>query len=359
MEEGVELLGKNSSIKKVTISDVSKHAGVSIATVSRVLNNTLPVSEETATRVREAIDELNFIPNTSARVLAGGKTFVFGLIIPEIAALSLIPLLTGIENATRMMGYGLLIYASGVDSISGEKIRHILNENNTDGLLVYVNSLDEGELTRLNQIGFPVVLLHHTPPKNLSIPYITFRNKRATQELVDHLIEVHSYRRIAWLRGPAGHEDSTSRGMGYRNSLSNHKIPFDPDLVGYGGFNYQDARKTVNCWLTQKIKIDAIFAGADEAAFGAISAIWDAGLRVPEDIAVVGFDDIDLGRHLFPPLTTVHADFERAGREAVLQLVNLVTTGKASNKVIAPTRLVIRRSCNCPWEPDIQSSTSG
>jgi LacI family transcriptional regulator, galactose operon repressor len=343
-------LAKSSTIKRITISDVSKHAGVSIATVSRVLNNNFPVSEETAAKVRAAIKELNFIPNSSARILAGGKTHVLGLIIPEIAALSLIPLLAGIEMTTRSMGYGLLIYSSGVDSVPGEKIRHILNENNTDGMLVYVNSLDESELTRLNQIGFPLVLLHHTPPKNLSIPYITFHNKRAAQELVDHLIEVHSYRRIAWLRGPEGHEDSASREMGYLKSLSNHNIPFDPGLVGYGGFGYRDARETVSRWLEQKLEVDAIFAGADEAAFGAISAIQEAGQRVPEDIAVVGFDDIDLGRHLFPPLTTIRADFEQAGRQAVLQLVNLITTGKASNKVTVPTRLVIRRSCNCPWE---------
>jgi DNA-binding LacI/PurR family transcriptional regulator len=111
--------------------------------------------------------------------------------------------------------------------------------------------------------------------------------------------------------------------------------------------------------LDQKMMIDAIFAGADEAAFGAISAIRDAGQRVPEDIAVVGFDDIDLGRHLFPPLTTIHADFEGAGRQAVLQLVNLITTGKASNRVIVPTKLVIRRSCNCPQELGGSTLNSG
>lgn len=344
-------LAKNSPIKRATISDVSKHAGVSIATVSRVLNNTHPVSEDKAAKVRAAVEALNYIPNSSARVLAGGKTQVLGLIIPQISALSLLPLLAGIETTARSLGYGLLIYTSGVDSISGEKIRHILDENNTDGLVVYVNSLDEQELTRLNRIGFPVVLLHHTPPKNLSIPYITFHNKRASQEIVDHLIEVHGYRRIAWLRGPEGHEDSALREMGYRKSLNDHSIPLDPELVGYGGFNYRDARETVGLWLDQQKKIDAIFAGADEAAFGAISAIWDAGLRVPEDIAVVGFDDIDLGRHLFPPLTTIRADFEGAGRQAVLQLVDLIATGKASKKVVVPTRLVIRRSCNCPWEP--------
>lgn len=350
-------MAHNSPPKRVTISDVSRRAGVSIATVSRVLNNTLPVSDETAEKVRKAIRELNFVPNSSARVLAGGKTQVLGLVIPEIAALSLLPLLAGIETTARSLGYGLLIFSSGVDSVPGEKIRHILNENNTDGLIVYVNSLDEEELTRLNRIGFPVVLLHHTPPKNLSIPYITFHNQRASKELVDHLIEVHGYRRIAFLRGPEGHEDSALREKGYRKSLKDHELPFDPDLVGYGGFNFHDARETVSAWIQQKLQIDAIFAGADEAAFGAISAIVDAGLKVPEDIAVVGFDDIDLGRHLFTPLTTIHADFVGAGKEAVSQLVNLINTGKAAQKVILPTKLIIRRSCNCPW--DSAAYTSG
>jgi DNA-binding LacI/PurR family transcriptional regulator len=352
-------VAKNISIKRVTISDVSRHAGVSIATVSRVLNHTLPVNEDTAAKVRAAIEELNFIPNSSARVLAGGKTEVLGLIIPEIAALSLLPLLAGIETQARAMGFGLLIYTSGAESVPGEKIRHILNENNTDGLVVYVNSLAEGELARLNRIGFPVVLLHHTPPKGLSIPYITFRNERASVELVDHLIEVHGCRRIAWLRGPEGHDDSVARERGYLKSLKNHDIPLDPDLVGYGGFNYTDARETVRGWAEKGKDVQAIFAGADEAAFGAISALREAGLRVPQDIAVVGFDDIDLGRQLFPPLTTIHADFEGAGKQAVLQLVNLITNGKASKKVIAPTRLVIRSSCGCPWEPDHPASGSG
>ncbi len=350
---------KTSPFKRITISDVSKHAGVSIATVSRVLNNTLPVSEETAKKVRAAIEELNFIPNSSARILAGGKTHTLGLIIPEIAALSLLPLLAGIEKTARSMGYGLLIYASGAEPVPGEKLRHILNENNTDGLAVYVRCVDDEELTRLHRIGFPLVLLHHTPPKDLSIPYITFHNKRAAQELVDHLIEVHGYRRIAWLRGPDGHEDSDSREAGYRKSLNEHNIPFDPELVGYGGFNYQDARKTVEGWVKKQMPIEAVFAGADEAAFGAISAISDARLRVPEDIAVVGFDDIHLGRHLFPPLTTIHADFEEAGRQAVLQLISLINTGEAPKKVIVPTTLVIRRSCNCPWEPGGSASNSG
>jgi len=345
-------LVKKNTFKRATISDVSKYAGVSIATVSRVINGNFPVLEETAAKVRVAIEELNFVPNSSARILAGGKTRVFGLIIPEIAAPTLLPLLAGIEAAARSAGYGLLIYASGKEPISGEKLYPILNENNTDGFLVYVNVLDEAELTRLNHIGFPVVLLHQTPPKNLSIPYITFHNKRAAQEIVDHLIEAHGCRRIAWLRGPEGHEDSQHRELGYRKALSDHNIPFDPDLVGYGGFNYQDARATVAGWLSQQKKLDAIFTGDDESAFGAMSAIFDAGLRVPEDIAVVGFDDIHGERHLFPPLTTVHADFEEAGRQAVLQLVSLIATGKAPPRIIAPTRLVIRRSCNCHWGTD-------
>ena len=342
-------MNRNPEHKRATIRDVARLAGVSNATVSRVINANFPVNEETAAKVRTAIAELDFVPNASARVLAGGKTHLFGLLIPEIASVSLIPLLAGIEAAVRSSGYGLLVYSTGVESVSGEKLRYVINENNTDGLLVYVNSLAEQELARLSSLNFPVVLLHHSPPRNLPIPYITFQNKLASQRLVDHLIEVHGYRRIAWLRGPEGHEDSYYREVGYRASLSQHNIPFDPDLVGCGGFNFREAHQAIGSWLAQGKKMDAIFAGADEAAFGAITAITEAGLRVSEDIAVVGFDDIDLGHHLFPPLTTIRADFEEAGRQAVLQLVKLITTGKAPRKVVAPTELVIRRSCGCQW----------
>jgi DNA-binding LacI/PurR family transcriptional regulator len=135
--------------------------------------------------------------------------------------------------------------------------------------------------------------------------------------------------------------------MGYRESLAVHAIPFDPALVTRGGFNQEQAQISVENWLAQGLEIEAIFSGDDEAATGVLTALQRAGKRVPEDIALVGFDDVYVSRYLVPPLTTVRAPIEQAGREAARQLGQLIRTGQADPLVLFPTELIIRRSCGC------------
>lgn len=336
-----------SSSKRVTVNDVSKLAEVSTATISRVLNQPDKVSEETTSRVMAAIEELNYIPNSSARVLAGGKTNTIGLVIPEIGSRSLLPLLSGIEAGAQETGYHLLIYSTAKRTITGEELLKSLGSHNTDGLLIYVRSLNEKSLQRIHANGVPIVLLHQVPPKNLSVPYVTFQDKLAVKELVDHLIEVHSYKRIAFLRGPEGHDDSLSREMGYRESLKNHGIPFEENLVGYGGFNSRDAKETVASWIASGLDFDAIFCGDDMAALGAIQSIQEAGLKIPDDVAVAGFDDIDFGYNISPSLTTIRANFHEAGLQATDTLSKLINGNLVDSNFILPTKLIIRESCGC------------
>jgi LacI family transcriptional regulator len=331
----------------ITIADVAKRAGVSIATVSRVINQTAPVAAETAARVRTAIVELNYRPSAAAKGLASRKTNLVGLLTTEISAPFFTPILRGMEASAREAGFGLLIYCTQDEPSPAPGFHRPMGPHNTDGLVVFAGSLEEAELTHLYEIDFPVVLLHQAPPNSLNIPYITFENKAGARKLIDHLIEKHGYRRIAFLRGPENHEDSYWREMGYREALQAHEIPFDPTLVATGGFNQGKAQIPVEKWLRRGVQFDAIFAGDDEAAIGAITALQRAGKRVPEDVAVVGFDDVHLAHYLMPPLTTVHAPVEQAGREAVRQLVRLIRTGRADELVLLPTELVIRRSCGC------------
>ena len=166
--------------------------------------------------------------------------------------------------------------------------------------------------------------------------------------MVDHLIEVHGRRRIAFLCGPAGNEDSYWRERGYRESLAAHGIPFDPALVASGEFQEGPAKAAVERWLAEDLHFDAIFAADDDSAGGALLALTQAGKRVPEGVALAGFDDTLVSRYLTPPLTTVHAPTERVGQEAVRQLVRLITTGEAEPGILLPTSLVIRQSCGCP-----------
>jgi DNA-binding LacI/PurR family transcriptional regulator len=216
-----------------TIADVAERAKVSIATVSRVLNGTTPVQPEKADRVRLAMQELRFVPRAAARVLASRKTNTIGLVFSEISGAFFPHLLKGIEAQLHAEKYELLVYST--DS-QHPRERKPIGEHNTDGLLVFAASLESDELRRLHELNFPLVLLHETPPDGLNIPVITIENKDGAHMLVSHLIEKHGRRRIVFLRGSAGHEDSAWRERGYREALESHGISFDPSLVATGGF---------------------------------------------------------------------------------------------------------------------------
>lgn len=168
-----------------TISDVAKLAGVSSATVSRVINGNSLVAEETARRVQAAITDLKYTPRAAARVLASRKTNMIGLLLPEISGAFFQPLLRGIEAGARQVGFDLLIHATREPRHENTPHRP-LGEHNTDGLLVFTDSLDQAELARLHSLGFPVVLLHQTPPEPLNIPVVTIENQSGAQKIVEH-----------------------------------------------------------------------------------------------------------------------------------------------------------------------------
>ncbi len=330
-----------------TISDVARRAGVSIATVSRVLNENTPVAPETVARVQAAIAELEFVPRAAARGLASHRTHTLGLVLPEIGLAFFTPLLKGIEDEARQARYDLLIQTTQSPNTARPSLRG-LGQHNTDGLIIFTNSIEDTELVRLHRNSFPMVLLHQTPPEGIQIPVITMENKLGTRRIVEHLIEHHGYRKIAFLQGPEENEDSEWRERGYREALEVHGIPFQPALVAKGGFDEAEASAAVQAWLMDGVEFEAIFCGDDDAASGVLSALREAGQRVPEQVAVAGFDDSPLARFLTPPLTTVRAPIEQIGRQAVKQLVRLIQDGQADPITMLPTEPVIRQSCGCP-----------
>lgn len=332
---------------RATIDDVAHKAGVSTATVSRVINNTGTVSKKTREIVLTAIQELNYRPQSAAQILAGKKTNTIGLLLQRIGGEFFSTLLRGIERCASENGYNLLIYSTQDPPYNHSLLPIPVGEQNADGLLVYVNSLNPNELQRFSQIGFPVVLIHQTPPKGLPIPSVTIENKTGARRIVDHLIEVHNYRRIAYLAGRIDQEDTYWREIGYRESLDAHGIPIDPELIASGDFDRQQAKLTVESWLASGAVIDAVFAADDEMAIGVLAAFEHAGIHVPDDIALVGFDDIYLSQYLSPPLTTVRAPTEQVGREAIQLLIQKIQGQHTDNVVLLPTELVIRQSCGC------------
>jgi DNA-binding LacI/PurR family transcriptional regulator len=333
--------------KTSTISDVAELAGVSIATVSRVLNGNVPVSDTIAERVRSAIAELNFVPRTAARTLASRKTNTIGLILSEIGGAFFPLLLKGIEAEARAAGYELLIHSTQGNHPALHKP---LGEHNTDGLLIFTSSLVDSELERFSRINFPVVLMHQSSPEGMNLPVITIENKDGAELLVSHLIEKHDRRRIVFMQGPEDHEDSQWRERGYRESLKKHKIKFDPKLVIVGGFDEEQAYSSIQQILMEGIQFDAVFAGDDDAAMGVYRALKLAGQVIPDDVSVVGFDDVQFARYISPALTTVRAPIEEVGREAVRQLVKLMSGHPAQPLTLMPTDLIIRESCGCELE---------
>ena len=329
---------------RVTINDVAELAGVSIATVSRVLNDTGKVAPKTVERVQTAVKELDYVPHAGARGLAGSRRNTIGLIFPGMGDAFLTELLMGIDQEFTDAGYELFLYSTRLRLRDDTKSPIPLGEHNTDGLIVYANSLDDHEIRRFYDRGFPLVLLHQSAPEGMAIPSVTFENKSGAETAVTHLIEL-GRKRIVYLTGPEGNEDSYWRELGYREALAAHNIPFAPELVAFGEFHDITAEATVEKLLEDRVEFDAIFAGDDRSARGALLALQKAGRRVPEDVALVGFDDASYARYLSPPLSTVHAPIEDSGRRAAAQIIRLIQGKEADMLTLLPTELVVRQSC--------------
>lgn len=327
----------------VTIEDVAERAGVSAMTVSRFLNHTGPVADRTGERIHRAIQDLNYIPHQGARALAARKTNTVGLIFPEMSDVFFFQLIHGIQQTVAPNQFDLLLYST-TNPEELDVLNLPLGRHNTDGLIVFTDSLNETALRRLHGIQFPLVLLLRTPPEGLEIPSVAFENKDGAYRMVEHLVRC-GHKRIAFLAGEPGNEDAYWREKGFHEALADCQISHDPELMAAADFDSDTVAHIVTQWLAEGKTMDAIFAADDVSARGAIRAIQAAGLRVPDDIAVVGFDDALLSQHIDPPLTTVRAPIEEAGRAAATQLLHLIHNEPADPLTLLPTELIIRRSC--------------
>lgn len=327
------------------IRDVAAAAGVSIATVSRVLNGTAYVLPETRRRVETAVEALRFVPQSAARALAGSKTMTLGLLVPEISGDFFIPMLRGIEKEASAAGYELLIQTTAFRPFAG--FHRILGERNTDGLLLFENSIVEEELAALESSGFPVVLLYGEAPPPSSLPSVTIENEGGAAAAVKHLAMVHGRRRIVCLVGPEGNHDAAARERGYRAALDSLGIDFDETLLAPGDYSARQAGESIRKLMERGIDFDAVFAGDDGAAMGVLAALRDAGRRVPEDVAVVGFDDQVRAAELSPSLSTVRAPTEEVGIQAVRLLLKKINGERDLPSLVLPTEFVHRASCGC------------
>ena len=333
----------------VTIREVAEQAGVSVATVSRHINKTAAVAPETAARINDVVSALNYVPSAAARNLATSKTKSIGLLLADNSYSDYFtPILRGIEEVvTGQYHYNLLIASRRRED--QDNVIPPLGHHNTDGLLVFVDSLSAIELEALANINFPMVLMHDLSPEHLSIPSIMVENRRPFQEIVEHLITAHNCKRILFVAGPDGWQDAIEREEGYRAALDAHQMPYRPELVINGDFRREVAYLAMLEFLVSGVEFDAVAAANDESASGVLEALRKSGKRIPEDVALTGFDNKSfIAEYMTPKLTTVKAPTLDVGRAAGRQLVKLVNNGRVEDEILLPTEVVIRQSCGCP-----------
>jgi LacI family transcriptional regulator len=331
-------------VPRVTIGDVAAQAGVSIATVSKVINGRYGVAPATLDRVQAVIDELGYESSLVARSLRSRRTNVLGIVVADIEPFSA-ELLKGAGAAIRERGYELIVYSGsghGKDH-SGWERRYIsrLGGTLTDGIILVTPTVVDVD------DGTPVVAVDpHTGPS--SLPSVHSDNLAGAITATRHLLEL-GHRRIGFLAGRPDLESARQREQGYCRALSDAGLPVDTNLIRVGDYELEMSQEPARQLLTLDDRPTAVFAANDLSAMQTMHVARTLGLAIPGDVSVVGFDNIPESALIEPPLTTIDQSIQEMGRRAVELLIAVIEgeTG-LTQQVTLPTRLVVRQSTGVP-----------
>lgn len=338
----------------VTIKDVARAAGVSVATVSRVENASPLVTDGTRRRVQAVARRLGYAPHAAARSLSAGRTSSIGVLLPDLYGEFYSELIRGIDQTAQAHGLHLLVASSHNEK---HAIAHALHSmrGQVDGLIVMAPAPGAHLPVRDLPASFPVVLLN-AAASGPAFDSIRIANAQGAREMVRHLAE-HGHRRIAFIGGPPKNHDAQERKKGYRAALADAGLAHDPALELEGDFTDASGYRAAQALARRAPRPTAIFAANDAMAIGAVSALREAGVAVPDDVAVGGFDDIPLARYMHPPLSTVRVDIAALGERAARRLIEAVANrrGHRKRRETLPVTLVIRESCGGHVESPVAS----
>ena len=329
-----------------TMKRIAGELGVSITTVSKVLNNRADISEATRSRVLAKVEELGYQRNAVARSLSLRRSHTLGIVIPDLMHSFFVEIIAGIEPVASVRGYGLLLCSSSEDPGKEQSELEMLRSRQVDGIVLASahGSGTTGLLQQLTKQGTTLVMIDRDDHPSVKCHRVLTDDERVGQLATSHLLEL-GRRAIAHIGGPAI-VHAKRREKGWREALRAHGIKAAEEWIVRGGFMESEGYRAMKRLLTVRPRVDAVFAANDPSAIGAMKAIWEAGLRVPEDIAVVGVGDIALGDLLRVPLTTVGWSRMDQGRHAAELLLNGLEddTGAEPQRVIIPPRLIVRES---------------
>ncbi len=326
-----------------TIKDVAKVAGVAPSTVSNTLNGRGYVSAETRDKVLEAVELLDYQPNPLARGLKSGRTNVIALIVPTISTPMFSEMIEGVEEVTAAADRNLILCRSGRDPKRELAYLNLLKGGQADGIIFAAPHVEDPCFDEITKSAIPTVIVGGQSP-DASIPTVTIDNRKGAREALLHLLEL-DHRKIAFINGPTSVFDSRERYEAVKEVWDELQLP-EEDLI-YVETDFTRARgyDAASEIMNTSYPPTAIFAACDSVAIGAVQAIKDMGLIVPDDVTVVGFDDIKYAQYVDPPLTTVRQPAHELGQEATRMLLSLIKGKRLRRKhVVFEVQLQVRQS---------------
>jgi LacI family transcriptional regulator len=327
----------------VTIHDVAARAGVSVATVSRVLNGKQLVREETSRQVLDAAKLLRYVPNVAARSLSLRSSQTIGVVLPDVHGEFFSEVIRGIDVAARGEGYHILVSGSHSDAVEMFEVLEAMR-GRVDGVIVMAPDLATGNLRDAISGDLPAVLLNSA---DKSHDAITIDNYGGARAMMRHLAQL-GHERIAFVTGPEHNADARERLRGYRQAMRSAKMPARALEVA-GDFAEQSGYAAAMQLLERDPRPTAVFAANDSMAVGVLAALAARRIRVPRDMTVVGFDDIPIARYVAPPLTTMSVDIADLGRRAFAVLRGAINGNtQLKQQECIGTTLVVRKSCGAP-----------
>jgi DNA-binding LacI/PurR family transcriptional regulator len=326
-----------------TIAQIATAAGVSIPTVSKVLNGRMDVSPATRERIEKVIEEYGFVRNRAARALGQGKTGLVDLAVPRLDDDYFFPIMQGAEQALKETGVRLVLTSTHYEADEELQWIETVTDRSTDGVLLVLPS-DEA-IQRLAQQSFPFVVIHNQGGLPSTIPSVTITSWDGGFAATNHLISL-GHRRIAYIGKNVSAMDAIERFAGYRTALEVASLPLDPALQCEGQFTADDGYAATMSLMSLESPPTAIFAGNDHHAIGVYRALYELGIAIPRQVSVVGFDNLAYTELMNPALTTIHVPRMEMGREAVTMLLKLIA-GEPLDlpRMTLPTHLLERESC--------------
>lgn len=330
----------------ITMKDIAKEANVSVATVSHVINGTKVISKNTYDRVMDVIKKYNYVPNSAAKNLRQKSTKTAGLIVSSLPDSFVTKMIYGVEERAREMGYNVLLVNTNENRSYEEETINLLHSKMVDGVILSPTSKDIEYLKKYTDKDFPIVMVNRYDSNLSNIPRVTGDNFQLGYEATSHLIN-HGHKKIGFIYSVPNVSTTNDRLAGYKKALEDNGIEFDEQFLERGYATVEGGAKAVETLLKRDPEITAVFAQTDLMTIGVISKLKEQSIKIPEQIAIVGFGDFESATIIEPPVTNITLPAETIGRTAFDVLLSKINNPNYMTHIQLPPTLVVRNSCGC------------